>query len=191
MYIYSPLFNEILIMIEQVLEILKYVLPSIVVLVATVLIVNKFLVNEIERKQLAIFAQNSETTLKLRLQAYERLTIFVERMNAKSLISRYYIQQATAQDVQIAMVQGIRAEYEHNLSQQLYVSHELWQTISTVMEQEITMLNRIGSSCEMGATATEFIKKISEYIVNTESTIPTDIALETLNKEAKRILFNS
>jgi hypothetical protein len=191
MYIYSPLFNEILIMIEQVLEILKYVLPSVVVLVATVMIVNKFLVKEIERKQLAIFAQNSETTLKLRLQAYERLTIFVERMNAKSLISRYYIQQATAQDVQIAMVQGIRSEYEHNLSQQLYVSHEVWQTISTVMEQEITMLNRIGASCEMGASATEFIKKISEYIVNTESTIPTDIALETLNKEAKRILFNS
>lgn len=191
MYIYSPLFNEILIMIEQVLEILKYVLPSVVVLVATVMIVNKFLVKEIERKQLAIFAQNSETTLKLRLHAYERLTIFVERMNAKSLISRYYIQQATAQDVQIAMVQGIRSEYEHNLSQQLYVSHEVWQTISTVMEQEITMLNRIGASCEMGASATEFIKKISEYIVNTESTIPTDIALETLNKEAKRILFNS
>jgi Na+/H+-translocating membrane pyrophosphatase len=178
-------------MLVQILEILKYILPSIVVLIAATLIVNKFLVKEIERKQLSIFAQNSDTAMKLRLQAYERLTIFVERMNAKSLISRYYVQQATAQDVQIAMVQGIRSEYEHNLSQQLYVSHEVWQTISTVMEQEITMINRIGASCEMGASATEFIKKISEYIVNTESTIPTDIALETLNKEAKRILFNS
>jgi Na+/H+-translocating membrane pyrophosphatase len=178
-------------MLVQILEILKYILPSVVVLIATTMIVNKFLVKEIERKQLSIFAQNSDSAMKLRLQAYERLTIFVERMNAKSLISRYYVQQATAQDVQIAMVQGIRAEYEHNLSQQLYVSHEVWQTITTVMEQEITMINRIGASCEMGAGATEFIKKISEYIVNTESTIPTDIALETLNKEAKRILFNS
>jgi Na+/H+-translocating membrane pyrophosphatase len=178
-------------MLVQILEILKYILPSVVVLIATTMIVNKFLVKEIERKQLSIFAQNSDSAMKLRLQAYERLTIFVERMNAKSLISRYYVQQATAQDVQIAMVQGIRAEYEHNLSQQLYVSHEVWQTITTVMEQEITMINRIGASCEMGASATEFIKKISEYIVNTESTIPTDIALETLNKEAKRILFNS
>jgi len=178
-------------MLVQILEILKYILPSVVVLIATTMIVNKFLVKEIERKQLSIFAQNSDSAMKLRLQAYERLTIFVERMNAKSLISRYYVQQATAQDVQIAMVQGIRSEYEHNLSQQLYVSHEVWQTITTVMEQEITMINRIGASCEMGASATEFIKKISEYIVNTESTIPTDIALETLNKEAKRILFNS
>jgi hypothetical protein len=178
-------------MLVQILEILKYILPSVVVLIATTMIVNKFLVKEIERKQLSIFAQNSDSAMKLRLQAYERLTIFVERINAKSLISRYYVQQATAQDVQIAMVQGIRAEYEHNLSQQLYVSHEVWQTITTVMEQEITMINRIGASCEMGASATEFIKKISEYIVNTESTIPTDIALETLNKEAKRILFNS
>jgi hypothetical protein len=177
-------------MLSQILEILKYVLPAIVVLVATVIIVNKFLINETERKRLAIFAENADSSMKLRLQAYERLTIFVERMNAKNLISRFYSSSATAQDVQLAMVQSIRAEFEHNLSQQIYVSHELWQTIRAVMEQEITMLNRVGSSCEMGASASVFVTKLSEYIVNTESTIPTEIALETINKEAKYILFN-
>lgn len=177
-------------MLIQILEILKYILPAIVVLIATVIIVNKFLINETERKRLAIFAENADSSMKLRLQAYERLTIFVERMNAKSLISRYYQSNVSAQDVQLAMVQSVRAEFEHNLSQQIYVSHELWQTIRAVMEQEITMLNRIGASCEMGANASEFVKKLSEYIANTESTIPTDIALETINKEAKYILFN-
>lgn len=177
-------------MLTQILEILKYVLPSIVVLVATVLIVNKFLINETERKRLAIFAENADSSMKLRLQAYERLTIFIERMNTKNLISRFYNSAATAQDVQLAMVQSIRAEFEHNLSQQIYVSHELWQTIKAVMEQEITMLNRVGSTCELGAPASVFVTKLSEYLVNTESTIPTDIALETINKEAKFILFN-
>jgi len=177
-------------MLQEILEILKYILPSVVVLAATALIVQKFLINEVERKRLAIFEKNAADAMKLRLQAYERLTIFVERMNTRSLISRFYVQQATAQDVQLAMVQGIRAEFEHNVSQQLYVSHELWMTIRTVMEQEVTMLNRIGASCEMGAPASEFVKKLSEYISNTESTIPTDIALETLNREAKSILFS-
>lgn len=177
-------------MLQEILEIFKYILPAVVVLAATVLIVQKFLINEVERKRLAIFSDNAADALKLRLQAYERLTIFVERMNTRSLISRYYVQQATAQDVQLAMVQSIRAEFEHNVSQQLYVSHELWMTIRTVMEQEVTMLNRIGSSCEMGAPSSEFVKKLSEYIAHTESTIPTDIALETLNREAKGILFS-
>jgi hypothetical protein len=147
------------------------------------------LVNEIERKQLAIFQQNSTTTLQMRLQAYERLTILIERMHATSLISRYYTQQATAQDVQIAMVQGIRAEYEHNISQQLYVSHEVWQTVKNVMEQEITMLNRLGSTMELGAPSSQFVKALSEYVMTTESTLPTDIALEVINKEAKKALF--
>ena len=66
-------------MLQEFLEILKYILPAIVVLIATTLIVNKFLVKEIERKQLAIFQQNSNMTLQMRLQAYERLAIFVER----------------------------------------------------------------------------------------------------------------
>lgn len=177
-------------MLQQILEIAKYILPSLVVLIATYLIVNKFLVKEIERKRLSIFQQNSNITLQMRLQAYERLSIFIERMHANSLISRYYTQGATVQDLQIAMVQGIRAEFEHNISQQIYVSNEVWQTIRTVMEQEITMLNRIGSSFEMGAPAADYIKRLSEYVLQTESTLPTTIALETINREAKSVLFS-
>ncbi|MBK8330349.1 MAG: hypothetical protein IPL09_12990 [Bacteroidetes bacterium] len=173
-------------MVEQLLDIAKYILPSVVVLIATYLIVNKFLIKEIQQKQLAIFQQNSNLTLQMRLQAYERLSIFIERMHATSLIGRYYVQGASVQDLQIAMVQGIRAEYEHNLSQQIYVSHEVWQTIKTVMEQEITMLNRIGSSFEMGTPAANYIKALSDFVLNPETTLPTDIALETLNREAKK-----
>jgi hypothetical protein len=177
-------------MLQQILEIAKYILPSIVVLLATYLIVDKFLVKEIEKKQLSIFQQNSSVTLQMRLQAYERLAIFIERLHATSLISRYYTQGATVQDLQIAMVQGIRAEFEHNISQQLYVSSEVWQTVKTVMEQEITMLNRIGSSFEMGTPAASFIKMLSEYVLNEETTLPTSIALETINREAKSVLFS-
>ncbi len=178
-------------MLVEILEIAKYILPAIVVLIATYLIVNKFLVKEIERKQLAIFQENSSTSLKLRLQAYERLSIFVERMHPNSMISRYYVPGTTAQDLQLSMVQGIRAEFEHNLSQQIYVSHELWQTLKTVVEQEITMINRVGASIAMGEPATLLMSKMTEYIVTTESVMPTAIALETINREAKQMLFGS
>lgn len=176
--------------VQQILEILKYILPAIVVLIATYLVVEKFLFREIERKRLAIFQQNNIETLRMRMQAYERLSILAERMHPHSLISRYYTQQATAQDVQLAMVQGIRAEFEHNVSQQLYVSYEVWQTLRTAMEQEITMLNQIGSSMEMGAPSQHYIKKLSEFLVNAETTIPSDIALEAINREAKKLLIS-
>lgn len=178
-------------MLQEILEILKYILPAVVVLIATYLIVNKFLVREIERKQLAIFSQNSNYTLQMRLQAYERLAIFVERMHPNSMISRFYIKDATAQDLQLAMVQSIRAEFEHNLSQQIYVSHEVWQTIQAVKEQEITMINRVGSTLPMGAPASDFVKTLTEQVLTDEAELPTSIALEAINREAKRALFNA
>ncbi|MBK7689567.1 MAG: hypothetical protein IPJ31_00060 [Bacteroidetes bacterium] len=177
-------------MLQQILDIAKYILPSVVVLIATYLIVDKFLVKEVEKKQLAIFQQNSNLTVQMRLQAYERLAIFVERMHATSLISRYYTQGASVQDLQLAMVQGIRAEFEHNISQQIYVSNEVWQTVKTVMEQEITMLNRIGSSFELGTPAANYIKALSDFVLDPHTTLSTNIALETINREAKSILFS-
>ena len=177
--------------LEEILEILKYILPAVVVLIATSLIVNKFLVKEIERKQLSIFKENANFTLQMRLQAYERLIIFVERMHPNSMISRFYSKDTTAQDLQLAMVQSIRAEFEHNLSQQIYISHEVWQTIQTVKEQEITMLNRVGSSLPLGAPASEFVKALTEFVVTDESVLPTSIAIESIHRKAKKALFTA
>ncbi len=176
-------------MIEHLIELTKYLLPAIVVLVATVMIVNNFLIKETERKRLAIFEKNSDTAMRLRLQAYERLAILVERMHPRSLVGRFYYKEATAQDLQIEMVNAIRSEFEHNLSQQLYVSHEVWQTIRSVMEQEIMMINRVGASCELGTPASEFVKRLTDFVLTSESAMPTDIALEIINKEAKATLF--
>ena len=177
-------------MLETLLDILKYTIPGVVVLVAVVLIVNKFLVKETDMKRMSIFAQQSDTALRLRLQAYERLILCVERMHPRSLISRLYQQDLTAQDLQLQMIQTIRAELEYNMSQQLYVSYEVWQTIRAVAEQEITMINRVGASCAMGDTASTLVRKITEHILTAdETTMPTDIALEALNREAKFALF--
>lgn len=177
-------------MFIQILEILKYILPAIVVLIATYLIVNKFLIRDVERKRLAIFQENSNRSLQLRLQAYERLSIFVERMKVPSLLARYYVQGASVQDLQLAMVQGIRAEFEHNVSQQIYVSSEVWNTVKAVTEQEITMINRMGSEFELGSPATLFVKKITEYMAEEkEEDLPTYIALHAINREAKFALF--
>jgi sorbitol-specific phosphotransferase system component IIC len=177
--------------LQQILEILKYILPAIIVLIATVVIVNNFLIKETERKRLSIFQQTSDKSMQLRLQAYERLTIFIERMHPMNMIGRLYQKEATAQDLQLAMVQSIRAEFEHNVSQQIYVSHQLWQTINSVKEQEITMLNRIGSTIALGAPASDFVKAISEGVIQQQEDMPTSIALEYLNKEAKILLFEN
>lgn len=173
---------------NDVLDILKYTLPAIIVLISSYMIINTYLVKEVEKKQLAIFKENVHITIQMRMQAYERLTIFLERMRTPALISRYYNQNMTVQDLQIAIVQGIRSEFEHNYSQQIYVSPQVWNTVKTAMEQEITMLNRIGSTFELGAPSSAYVKRVTDFTMNSETTLPIDIALEVINTEAKKLL---
>lgn len=175
--------------LETILEILKYVLPSVVVLVACALIVNKFLIKETQEKQLAIFGQKTKEILALRMQAYERLTHFVERIHPNALIGRHYRKGAEAQDVQLSMIRNIREEYEHNLSQQIYVSNEVWQAVRSAKEQEIAMINQIGAQLKPGTPAMELVSRISEFALTEETELPTDIALFIINREAKEVLL--
>lgn len=176
-------------MLQEFLEIVKYVLPALIVLIATSIIVNRFLKKETEQQRLSIYEINSKSTIQMRLQAYERLTIFLERMHPSSMISRFYAKDMSAQDLQLVMVQNIRAEYEHNLSQQVYISYQLWQTITIAKEQVIGLINKVGSGLEMGATSAEFIKYLTEYVLMSETDLPSNDALKAINKEAKELLF--
>ena len=100
--------------VQTILEILKYTIPAIVVLIAAAIIVNKFLVNETQRKRLSIFKENMDTTLRLRLQAYERLALYMERIHPRVLIPRLYETGMTVRDLQSAIVVTVNGEFEHN-----------------------------------------------------------------------------
>jgi hypothetical protein len=176
-------------MIDQILEIAKYVLPAVVVLAATYLIVQKFLTADVERKQLAIFGENTKQTIALRLQAYERLAMFLERMEMRNVIGRFYDSQASAQDLQLAIIQSIRGEYEYNLSQQIYVSKEVWLTVRSAVEQEISMVNAIGSQFPAGAPAKDMVQRLTDIALGQESETPREIALFAVNNEAKKVLL--
>lgn len=170
------------------LEILKYTLPALVVLLATFLIVNRFLISQTQRKQLSLFQESQDITLRLRLQAYERLIIFVERISPRQLIPRIYDSSMTVLDLRTAITFGILGEYEHNLSQQIYVSKNVWETIKSVKEQEISMANQIAQKLDPAASAKELHAKIMDYVLAAESQTPTDVALAIINEEVKKVM---
>ncbi|RQO30935.1 hypothetical protein DBR32_09495 [Taibaiella sp. KBW10] len=174
---------------EQILELLKYTVPALVVLIAATVIVNKFLVGEYKRKQLAVFQDGQETTLRLRLQAYERLAMFIERAHPRELVPRIYVSGMTVRDLQTLSVASIKTEFEHNLSQQIYVSAQVWNTIISVKEQEIAMINQIAQDMNPDADAKELNARIINFIMTREDATPTEIALEVINNEAKKVMY--
>lgn len=171
------------------LEILKYTLPALIVLGASYLIVQKFLIAQTQRKQLALFQDAQDITLRLRLQAYERLVLFIERINPRQMIPRLYDPAMTVQDLQQAIVITIRAEFEHNLSQQIYVSKNVWETVKNVKEQEINMVHFIAKQLSADAPAKDLHARILDYVLKAkEEEMPTDVALHIINTEVRTLL---
>ncbi|MBL7717814.1 MAG: hypothetical protein JNL72_03185 [Flavipsychrobacter sp.] len=174
--------------VMTVLEILKYVIPGIVVLIATNMVVGRFLNSEFRQKQLAMLSQTQDVTIRLRLQAYERLSLFVERIHPRQLVPRIYQQGMTVTDLQQALIYNINTEFEHNLAQQIYVTRQAWETVRRTKEQEIAMISQIAKNLDPTAPGRDLHVKIVDYILTTPGELPTEIALNLINEEAKRIL---
>lgn len=169
------------------LEILKYTIPALIVLASSYLIVKRFLVSEITRKQITLFKDTQETTMRLRLQAYERLVLYMERIHPRQLIPRVYQAGMTVNDLQQALIFNIKTEFDHNLSQQIYVSKQVWDTVKGVKEQELNMVNQIAKQMQPDAPAKELHQRIVDFVLTTEE-LPTEMALQIINEEAKRML---
>lgn len=172
---------------QTVFEILKYVLPSIVVLLAATLIVRRFMVTDLKRKQLDILRDNQHLTIPLRLQAYERLVIFLERIHPRNLIARIYQSGMTVSDLRSAAVFTINAEFEHNISQQIYVTAGVWETVRGVKEQQLNMINTIAQQLNPEAPAKDLHQRIVDYLLTAEE-MPIDGAMQMINNEAKAVL---
>jgi hypothetical protein len=170
------------------LEILKYTIPAIVVMITSAVIVKNFLLTDLRRKQAEMLRDNQEITVRLRLQAYERMVLFIERIHPRQLIPRVYEQGMTVADLQHALFFNIKTEFEHNLAQQIYVSKGVWDTVRTVKEQELNMISHIARDLKPDAPAKELHMKIVDYVLTTEGELPTEVAMKMINEEAKRIL---
>ena len=174
--------------VVTLLDILKYILPSLVVLIAATAIVRRFLNAENQKRQIAIFGEAQDVTLRLRLQAYERLVMFLERMSPRQLIPRVYDPSMTVRDLQTAMTQTIRSEFEHNLSQQIYVSRNAWETVKSVQEQELAMINKVSATLNPDAAAKELHIRILEILAHANTELPSEMALQILNAEVRTVL---
>ena len=142
--------------------------------------------NNFDIKQLKI--QESEVrkvVTPIQLQAYERLVLFLERMTPNNLVLRCYQAGMTTQLLKDVMIQNIRDEFEHNLSQQLYISEQAWVYIKNAKEDMINTINSIQpKSSEEQLTPTAFAGILFELLAGKESQI--ELAQDFLKKEIQQ-----
>lgn len=101
--------------------------------------------------------------MPLRLQAYERMALFLERIDPNQLVLRIHAPGLTVAEEQNLLMTAIRSEYEHNISQQIYISNETWKGITDAMDDVITIITSVAEQMDSfeGMTYAEAILTVS------------------------------
>lgn len=171
---------------ETFLELLKYVVPAFIMFLATYLILKKFMDNEYRKQMLELRKANQKIATPLRLQAYERLVLFLERISLNNMVARVQKPGMNAKLLHSSLIITVKAEYEHNISQQIYVSATAWDTIKISKEEVIKVINIAFSQMKEDASGAELSKQIFEILMKLEAS-PTQIASMQIKKEVRQL----
>jgi len=171
----------------EVLEILKYILPSLVVAGIAYLILKEFLKSYNKKQLTEIKLTNQKMITPIRLQAYERIVLFLDRNSPNNLVIRTNKPKMSAMDLQISLIKTIRDEFDHNLSQQLYISTKAWELVKNAKEDLIKTINTAASQTKENSSSADLGQTIFKISLEQKNS-PNKIALDFIKKEIQ-ILF--
>ena len=169
------------------IEILKYAIPAFCVLLATWITMHKFYKSEADKRLWELKRLSQKEISPLRMRAYERLALLLERTMPEHMLIDLNLAEMTPLQLQAHLMHTIRQEYDHNLSQQIYVSDQVWQLIENAKQQTVAFVNSIAQQMPAQSNALDYAKTLITAYRSTGDT-PNDIALQALRNEARALL---
>ena len=169
----------------EMTEIIKNILPALLVLLTAYLLVNKLLRNDERRRNFELNKNNATAITPIRLRAYERLMLVLERTTPSNLIVNVAKPGMTNLDLHSQLLSSIRQEFSHNLSQQIYISDEAWTYVRSAQESLLRLVNTCAAKCNPTESATELAERIIQLYGNSENT-PTELAISKLKSEVRQ-----
>lgn len=168
----------------RIIELISYTLPTLIMAFVAYSFFDLYTKNEKEKRRYLIQKESKPDTLSLRLQAYERMTLFLERINPSQLLVRIIPISDNKNDYQNFVIAQIEQEYEHNLAQQIYVSEECWSTITTAKNATIQMI-LLATTNEKISDANQLREIILNDLLAKQS--PSSVALAFLKNEVGQL----
>ncbi|MGV6828958.1 MAG: DUF7935 family protein [Flavobacteriales bacterium] len=170
--------------LSQVLSFVVYLLPAIVVGLVAYYFFKGHTANEEGRRRYLIQKEAQKITIPIRLQAYERLTLFLERIDPNKLLLRVKPFSDNIQEYETLLIQNIENEYEHNLVQQIYVSTDCWNLINAAKNATIKVIRQTSMNEKVDSS-----DKLRETLLNhfVGELTPSKKALVYVNKEVREL----
>ncbi len=169
------------------LEIVKFTVPAFVVFLTTYFILKQVLQNEQHARMMEFKRERQQVALPLRFQAYERLSLYCERADIPNVILRVRNEAMQSSDLHMALLIALQKEFEHNVSQQVYVSPELWEIVKIAKDQTLNSVNMVAREMDENATGLDLSKALYDHL-QTLPMRPLHQALLAIKKEASQYM---
>jgi hypothetical protein len=140
-------------------------------------------------KNRKMFTSNdSSPNIQLQLQAYERLVVLVDRIALPNLISRVAQSDVSAREMQMILTRNIREEFEYNISQQIFVTPDAWNSVKNLKEQNLLIINQLANILPPNASGLDLNKQLLQYLMNDRKGTLHEVVSDVLSYEAKKLM---
>ncbi len=170
--------------ISQIIGYFAYLLPAIVVGIVAYYFFKGHIQNEEGRRRYLIQKEAQNQVLPLRLQAYERVTLFLERIDPKKLLLRVKPFSDAVQQYENLLIQSIDNEFEHNIAQQIYVSADCWNTVTAAKNATAQLIRKTAMN-EKVDTADKLREMLLNHFMG--EVTPSQKALAYVKQEVKEL----
>lgn len=170
---------------EAFVEILKYTFPAALMLLLTYLLLSNFIENEEKRRAYYLRKDLQKKSLPMRMQAYERIIMLLERITPNHLVIRIKPENLTIGAYRKVLVEAVRQEFDYNITQQVYVSDEAWNHVVSAKSQVISIINKVAGTLGEEATAGDLAKELINAEIATDI-FPTKAAVLLIKHETAR-----
>lgn len=171
---------------EAVTEILKITIPALIVFFTAWIVLRNMIRNDQDKRRQELILQNNKLISPIKLQAYERVVLFLERISLESLLVRVSSPEMSASQLHTAMLNAIRSEFEHNLSQQIYMSQQAWEVVRNARSNMIKIINSEVEKIPPDSSGMALSKRLLEKIMELDKE-PTRAAIDYVKGEVARI----
>lgn len=151
-------------LVEILAEVIKYIVPAALVLLAVKYMNDAQMKKQRLDQQQVFKSELLKQHLPLKLAAYERAILFLERLSPENILPRVNGSGKRADEFRMQLVQEIRNEYQHNLVQQLYISQQGWAALLQAKEEVLTMINQASKDVKPEEDGIVLAKKIIESL---------------------------
>jgi hypothetical protein len=172
---------------DALADILKITIPALLVFLTAYFLLRGMIRNDQDKRRQELILQNSRTITPLKLQAYERVILFLERISLESMLVRVSTSEMTASQLHSALLSSIRSEFEHNLSQQIYMSQQAWEVTKNARSNMIKIINSEAEKMPANSTGIALSKQLLERVMELDKE-PTRVAIDFIKAEASRMI---